>query len=144
MVPGFILGCSPMESLLRSTLMCLYNETCLNLINIQNLSFIHPLDASLPSRFMLNSTVEDLTANVFVEQWLYNISYSAFYSKCQPSICAYSVSKRKDLLEVITIVLGLYGGLTLILRFIAPLLISAADLISALVWRRNNNVVPFT
>ncbi|CAF4924985.1 unnamed protein product, partial [Rotaria sp. Silwood1] len=109
-----------------------------------NLSFIHPLDASLPSRFMLNSTVEDLTANVFVEQWLYNISYSAFYSKCQPSICAYSVSKRKDLLEVITIVLGLYGGLTLILRFIAPLLISAADLISALVWRRNNNVVPFT
>ncbi|CAF3386190.1 unnamed protein product [Rotaria sp. Silwood2] len=143
-VPGFTLGCSPMESLLRSTLTCLYNQTCLNLINIRNLSFIHPLDASLPSRFMLNSTVENLTANAFVEQWLYNISYSTFYSTCQPSICTYSVSKRKDLLEVITIILGLYSGLTLILRLIAPLLISASNLVSVLVWRRNNTVVPFT
>ncbi|CAF3824709.1 unnamed protein product [Rotaria sp. Silwood1] len=141
-VSGFVLGCFPLESLLRSNLLCLYSESCLDLINFENLSFIDPLNTSLPSRYLQSSTIEELAMSLFVEEWTHNISYSAFFSHCQPLTCTYLVSHRKTVLQIITILLGLYGGLTLILRFIVRCLINAFNQISISIRRHNNIVAP--
>ncbi len=141
-IPGFVLGCSSLESLLRSTLSCLYNQTCLNLINIANLSTINPLDALLSSRFSPNMTVEEIIPTIFIEQWSSNVSYSAFFTLCQPLSCSYSMSQRKDFLKIITILLGLYGGLTMILHFSTPVLILVLSKIADKFKRHDNVVTP--
>ncbi|CAF3892796.1 unnamed protein product [Rotaria sp. Silwood1] len=142
-VPGFVFGCHPMESVLRSTLICLYSQTCVDRINTANILSVHPLDRSLPSQFAINSTVEEMAMNLFVEQWLVNVSYSRFFSACRPSACTYSVSQRKQILQVVTIVLGLYGGTTMILGGTSRILVTAFYRILALIRRRNTIVIPF-
>jgi hypothetical protein len=142
-IPGLVLGCSSLESLLRSSLICLYNQTCLDLINIGNLSTMKPLDPLLPSQFPPNMTVEQMVPNMFIEQWLWNMTYSTFFTECQPLSCSYTVSQRKDALKIITILLGVYGGLTTILYFIAPWLITVSSKIVSQFGRFNNAVVPF-
>jgi hypothetical protein len=142
-VPGFVLGCYSIESLLRSTLTCLYNGTCIQLINFGNLSSVSPLDPALPSRYSINSTVDDMSFGAFVEEWSLNISYSAFFSTCNPAVCTYSMSQRKDILQVITILLGVYGGLTLILRTLIPRLMFSLQKTSIWMRRINGAVIPF-
>lgn len=142
-VPDCVLGCFPMESLLRSTLTCLNNETCLQLINFANSLSICPLDSSQSSRYSINSTVQDLASGAFIEEWSPNISYLDFFSGCDSSMCTYSVSERNDALRVITILLALYGGLTLILRVFAPWLMAVLHQTTRLLLRqRNSAVVP--
>ena len=142
-IPGFLVGCSSLESLMRSTLICLYNQTCLDLINIANISTITPLNASLSTQFPPNMTVENMIPNMFIEQWSYNVSYSAFFTQCQPSSCSYSVSQRKDFLKIVTILLGIYGGLTTVLHLIAPLLVTMTNKIIERFRGTTNTVVPF-
>jgi hypothetical protein len=141
-IPGFLLGCSIFESLLRSTLICLYDQVCLNLINIGNLSTIHPLNYSSTSSFQPNMTVEEMIPNMFIEEWSSNISYSTFYTQCQPLSCSYSISQRKDTLKIATILLGVYGGLTAVLNFVAPLLIIIASKLIKPFQRRNRVIIP--
>lgn len=141
-VPGFVLGCFPMESLLRSTLTCLCNQTCIQQINAGNLSSIHSLNASLSDRFMPNTTVEEMFTNGFVERWSFNISYSKFFSECAPSYCTYTESQKKNTLQIIAILLGLYGGLTLILRLVVPNCVALFNRLIFLVKSKNNRIVP--
>ena len=143
-VPGFVLGCYPMESSMRSTFDCLYNRSCIQSINFENSSSIQPLDPLQPSRYQINSTVNDLTVGAFIEEWALNVSYSNFFSVCASSLCTYSVSQRNDILRVITVLLGLYGGLTLILRVVVPWLMIASHHTTGLLLRRHQDaVVPF-
>jgi hypothetical protein len=65
-ISDFVLGCFPIESLLRSILVCLYNQACLDRINLGRLS-VTPLNASAPSQFSPNMTVDELLANSFIE-----------------------------------------------------------------------------
>ena len=141
---GFVLGCNPIESLLRSTLSCLYNETCVQLINFANLSLIKPLDLSLLTRYDVQSTVDDLTSNAFVEEWHMNVSYSGFFTACAPAICTYTVSELKPIMEMITLILGLYAGLTLILRVIVPWLVRGLEKALQIYRRHNHRVTPLT
>lgn len=142
LLPGFVLACNPIESLLRSTLICLYNQSCLQTINFGNLSSLPTLDRLLPSQYLPNSTVEQLAMGAFIEDWSLNVSYSTFFSLCAPSECIYSVSARKSVLEGITIVLGLYGGLTLILQTLLPQIMAAPQRLAVLCrWRYNSRVI---
>lgn len=143
-LPGFVLDCNPIESLLRSTLICLYNETYIQSINFNNLSFVKSLNTSISSQYLINSTVDELISNAFIEEWLLNISYSQFFSTCAPSICTYSISTRKNFLEVTTILLGLYGGLIFLLRVIVPRLMIFLDEDLILRKRHNERVVPLS
>lgn len=143
LVPGFVLGCSPMESLLRSSLICLYNATCIESINFNSLSSVQPLDPTITSRYDINSFVDELAAHVLIEEWSLNISYSSYFSACKPALCTYSISTRKTILEIVTMFLGLYGGLTLILRFAARSITRGIARILFLFNQRRNRVIPF-
>ncbi|CAF4086492.1 unnamed protein product, partial [Adineta steineri] len=68
-IPGLHVGCYPFESLLQSTLECLYNISCIDqlksMYNYSNITF-NPLNNSLSSA---NTTVQSLIETLFVERW---------------------------------------------------------------------------
>ncbi|CAF3420766.1 unnamed protein product [Rotaria sp. Silwood1] len=126
-IPGLYLGCFVIESLLQSTLECFYNQTCINLLQsylVSNLSMnIIVLDSSLPSRFLENSTIQELVNELMIEQWNLSTMYENYYHACQPIRCTYSYATRNDLIYIMTTLFGLVGGMLTILKFLVPLLV---------------------
>ena len=126
LIPGIMVSCSPVESLIQSTMECFFNETCLNTI----ISYItHPtislnsISILNSSRFLSNTTVGTLMNELFVEKWINNVSYTQYFNQCQPLYCEYSIEKRRGILYIFTLVLSLYGGLTIVLRTLIPIVI---------------------
>ncbi|UJR06811.1 hypothetical protein I4U23_011098 [Adineta vaga] len=128
-INGFKMGCTPSESFLASTLECFYNLSCINLIykmtnysssSISNIS--NPLNTNL-SRFPANIVVADLVNELFVETWSTIINYSSYFDLCSPILCSYTYEQQLDSFYTITYLLGLYGGLSLILKWICPKMI---------------------
>ncbi|UJR18745.1 hypothetical protein I4U23_005651 [Adineta vaga] len=117
-IPGLNFGCLPIDSLRQSTFECFYNSTCLNqLMNFYNISNV--LNQSVLSRFNSISTVTigQLIDELFIETWQNSSNYSSYYLSCSPSSCQYSYVTRNNILYMITTFLGLYGGLTIGLKF---------------------------
>ena len=126
-LPGIVVSCSPTESLMKSTLECFFDETCLNAI----IFYMNHSKISLNSRTILNessryspqTTVEILINELFIEQWITNISYVEYFQQCHPSFCQYSIEKRHNSAYILTTLLSLYGGLTITLRILIPIVI---------------------
>ncbi|CAF3921398.1 unnamed protein product [Adineta steineri] len=130
-LPGLLIGCYPLESLLQSTLECLYNEQCLNLIliffgnQISNESSFEILNSSLlsESSFQMNETVQDMVDRLFVNEWNIIHSYQNYYEQCHPSQCTYSYIQNSDIPYVVTTIVGLYGGITIVLKVLSKFMI---------------------
>ncbi|CAF2585350.1 unnamed protein product [Rotaria sp. Silwood2] len=131
-MPGFHVGCSAIETLFRSTFECLYNQTCIDMLQkfgVENVvyfnasRYIIAMNPRLPSRFLSTTTILTIVKALFIEQWKINVSYSIFYEQCAPAYCAYIFEKRHDFIFIFTKLLGTYGGLTVALRFISPYMI---------------------
>ncbi len=140
-VPGFRVGCYPIESLLESTLECLYNETCIK--NIQSDDFtwdivFRALDSTLS---FPNVTVQSLVDTLMVDQWETNFTYDNYYSACAPLYCSYSVNMRFDKIYVFTTIMGLSGGLTIVLKFVVPLVVKCGQRIAMCRRRRVEQMV---
>lgn len=128
-LPGFYSRCFPVESLLPSTLECFYgNQPCLAMMaNITNQTFFNtltPLNATLTSRFPINTTINDLLVELFVESWSSTLFYSSYFEQCRPTYCSHTVLTQKSTLEIVTTVTGLIGGLSVAFRLLAPRIIS--------------------
>lgn len=132
MVPGFVLGCTPLDSLFQSTLECFFNQTCIDLLQyyyrmtdnyfVDLLTVnVSAMNTAQTSRFMPNTSVADIVDALFVENWTTTMSYETFYNACQPVYCVYSRVQRNDFFHIVTFILELYTGLTTVLRFIVPL-----------------------
>ncbi|UJR19439.1 hypothetical protein I4U23_022569 [Adineta vaga] len=123
-IPGFRVGCYVIDSLLQSTLECLYNITCINLLKSlldkQNVSVL-PLNANLSSP---KEIVQSLINHLFIDQWKADISYDKYYETCSSRSCRYSIEERVNFLYMITTIIGFYGGLTVVLKMLAPLLMN--------------------
>ncbi|UJR18419.1 hypothetical protein I4U23_005324 [Adineta vaga] len=128
---GLFIGCYPLESLLQSSLECLYNQQCLNLIidSFQNQISngddfkILNLSSLLKSSYQRNETVEQIVDRLFVDEWNSSHSYQNYYEQCHPSQCTYSYIQNSDLLYIITTIVGLYGGITIILKILSKMII---------------------
>ena len=122
-VSGFFVGCLPIESLLQSTLECLFDSSCLNTIHTfipsSNIAGVYALNAS-QTRFSPNTSIEILINQLFIEEWLMKGNYSNYYTECAPIHCIHTLSKRNSPLYIITELLGLYGGLAVTLYFCVP------------------------
>ncbi|CAF0911325.1 unnamed protein product [Rotaria sp. Silwood1] len=126
-VKGLLVGCLPSESFLASTLECFFDIDCINIIRNHMSGNIYrtranPLNTSsiIHSRYQINTTVNDLVKNLFMEQWSTNISYDRYFSQCAPNICTYSYIDNANPLHVASTLLGLYGGLTVVLSWWCP------------------------
>ena len=125
-IAGLLVGCYTMEGLLRSALECFFDATCLQMIFdyilVPNSSNFNPLDISR-TQYATLTTVEVLSDNAFVENWTAQISFEKYFTECAPSACIYTYQQHDNLLFILTSLLGLYGGLIAVLRFLHPLLI---------------------
>ncbi|CAF2710434.1 unnamed protein product [Rotaria sp. Silwood2] len=120
LVPGFRVGCNPIESLLQSTMECLYNITCIDKIKpndyISDMIF-RALDSTRSSS---DALVQSLVDVIMVDQWDINVTYESYYRACAPLYCTYSLNMRFDKVYVFTTIISLTGGLTVTLKLVIP------------------------
>ncbi len=129
-VPGFVQGCYATESLLLSNLICFYsnNSECLSsLISNASTSYsipvnvsAEPLNSSLITRFSQTDPISTIVYKLMVEQWSPNISYRNYFDICAPKQCNYRQIQPPRIIDIITILISLYGGLSFVLRLIMP------------------------
>jgi hypothetical protein len=128
-VLGFKVGCLPVESLLQSTMECLYDSACLDNITLfisNSTSIFDPLDLSISTRFARNATVNEIVESLFIESWITNISFDDYFTECRPSSCTNTIIYRQSITFIITLIMGLYGGLTISLRLLTPIMVAIA------------------
>jgi hypothetical protein len=72
------------------------------------------------SRFPPNITMELIASQLFIENWTTSSNFTAYYARCAPTHCTYSIRRRFDMAYMIAMMLGFYGGLSVILEIILP------------------------
>ena len=129
-ITSLIIKCFPIDSVLSSTLECWYNSECMTLvrdsyilIGVPDVINIGLLDTNIQSRFSINTTIEVMMQELFLENWTVTFSYDQYYKNCAPVSCTHTVEQRFDLFFVIVTVLAVYGGLSQGLRLVIPLLV---------------------
>jgi len=141
LVPGFLVGCYPHEALFQSTLECPYDTVCINKLKTMyyssNITF-HPLDSILS---IPNGTVQSLVDTLMVVEWQTSVIYERYYKACAPLSCTYSVNQQANPLYVISTIIGLYGGLSVVFKLIVPFLVRTGRDITL---RRRRQVQPIT
>ncbi|CAF1007772.1 unnamed protein product [Adineta steineri] len=152
-LPGFYCACQVVDSLLQSTLECFYdNQDCMRIItDFYNVStsgnftfgnFTLLNSSFIGSRYTINSTVESLVSQMFIESWSNSTNYSSYFAQCQPASCSYTISQRNNLVETITRIVGLIGGLSVSLRILVPFLVIAYIAIIRRLWSQHQEAVP--
>ncbi len=141
--PGLVVGCLPLESFLRSTLECFYDQVCVNNMSSYFLVFNHPKALNnTSSRFASNVSGNTLLEQMFIESWSSNVSYEKFFQQCQPTLCSYILIEKYNILFVVTTVTGLYGGLTILLKLAVPFVMNQLYKVGRRFRQNNFQVAP--
>jgi hypothetical protein len=123
-VPGFYIGCYVLDSLLQSTLICFYSQSCLNELTFHISPSvpmnITALDASLSTQYSVNSTIQELVDHLMIEEWNVSTMYETYYNECQPTQCSYTIETRNNIIYIVTTLFGIAGGLTTVLKLVVP------------------------
>lgn len=134
-VDGFIegvrdAGCSVVDSVLDSTLMCWYDNYHFNIFRgyFDNLGKpilvnVTLLDPMISSQFSLNASTRMIMNEIMVERWNPSVFYKNFYQNCHPAYCLFSYQKRIYNSYIVTTVIGLLGGLNIVFRLLSPVLV---------------------
>ncbi|CAF2889456.1 unnamed protein product [Rotaria sp. Silwood2] len=122
-IKGLRIGCTPSESFHASTLECFYDPSCINLIQdntnyIKSINFTSSLNplSIMKSQYSINATIAELIDNLFIEQWIATINYSSYFERCSPLLYSYTCIEQFNLLYTVTVLLGLQGGPTIVLK----------------------------
>ncbi|CAF0857918.1 unnamed protein product [Adineta steineri] len=84
-----------------------------------NMTF-NPLSDTLSSR---NTTVQSIVNNLLIERWETEVVYENYYATCDPLWCTYTFDGQISSIYTITIIIGLYGGLTVVFKLITPIIV---------------------
>jgi hypothetical protein len=144
-VPGMMSGCSPLESMFQSTLECLYDQACLDLISFTLDWSVHyfALTTNHTRFHPINSTTLDsIIAELFIEQWFVNVSFESYFNACHPNSCSYTLSKRFNILYISSTLLTVYKGLSIVLELSVPIILKFSY--KYLRKQRNRQVVPIS
>jgi hypothetical protein len=134
-VPGFQTGCYMMSALLKSTLQTLYNQSFINIFTNSSKAF-RKLNSSLS-----NWTIEMLLSEMFVDHWLNTTSYERYFNACAPDLCQHTVNQQYGFLHLVTLMIGLFGGLSSALHIITPfIIVTLWPVICKLVMRKQTHV----
>ncbi|UJR12163.1 hypothetical protein I4U23_016340 [Adineta vaga] len=128
-VPGMHVGCTPYYALIPSTLQCFFDSMCINTTTqwISDLlvsQWPKPLNRSLLSKYLVNSTIETIYNEMMTDNWEIRKNFSGYYATCAPIECTYTYVTRSNYLYVLITLIGLFGGLTVVLRIVSPLIIT--------------------
>ena len=121
-IRGLFTGCLPIYSLFQSSLECFYDQTCVNQLasRVAADEQFSAIDLHEQSRFQQSTIVRSILDDIMIEHWKSNFSYQGYFDHCKPSYCSYFMNERRTVIFVLTQIIGLLGGLTLILTLIIP------------------------
>ena len=134
-IPGLILSCLLTDSLLASSLQCLYDMSCIEMLiewqsfgysNVTidpRVSSVTPLDPLIDSRFSTDTTLNEIVSQLFIESWTNSISFKDYFDECAPIECVYIHEERFDLTYIFSTVLGVIGGLSVTLKILSPIIV---------------------
>ena len=128
-MPGIRVGCSIIKQVFASSLQCFFEQSCLDTISNLILSTsVYPLNAtamnhSIESQYNVTTKVQEIVENLMIEKWNNRTSFELYFKQCNPQTCKYTYNKQADIRYMITIIIGLIGGLTTLLRNIIPPLV---------------------
>lgn len=124
---GLAIGCLPSTVLFQATLECFYNQTCLDTLHYAFFGSMRipslPASVNMSKYFPLNTSVGSLFDELFVERWFQQYDYEVFFRTCGVLMCTYTYNLRPDILYIVTTIIGLFGGLTVVFRLICPFII---------------------
>ncbi|CAF1609707.1 unnamed protein product, partial [Rotaria sp. Silwood1] len=98
-IPGLLVGCVLVDSLLASSLECFYNALCIQrLIKLRSYDLylgtvdsrvanVVPLDPTVDSRFSPDTTLDQIVSQLFIEGWTNSTNFSFYYRQCAPYQC---------------------------------------------------------
>ncbi|CAF3867982.1 unnamed protein product [Adineta steineri] len=131
---GMLIGCYPLETIFQTILDCFYNQQCIDSTN--NFKSINTSTLET-SRFLLNQTIELVVNELMIEELKSEINYTNYFNACSPSLCIYSYVDKRNAIEGILTLIGLYGGLVIICRLIGIIIVKTMR-------RMNSRVNPAT
>ncbi|CAF1183739.1 unnamed protein product [Rotaria magnacalcarata] len=127
-VRGMYIGCYVLEALLQSSLECFYDPICFNsVMSYLNSTVIWNgtvMNRTTPSRFLTTSTVGDILDELMIEIWNWTLKFDDYFAQCRPIACSYTVKARNDAIYIMTILIGLVGGLVTALKLAVPNLVN--------------------
>ena len=142
--PGLFTGCLSSETIRSSTLICFFNQSCVDQISYWlNISHLQAMDIHSLAQFDSDATIRDIENDIFVDRWNISLSHRVFYEQCAPDRCTYTLVQHNSIWLIVTIVFGLIGGLMKFLQVLVPYLVKGVFLFNA--WyhqRRNREVRP--
>ncbi|CAF1434225.1 unnamed protein product [Adineta steineri] len=153
-VPGSIVSCYAIDSLLLSTLECLYTDgDCFSILmnyvkeayltntNTSLWADVHPLvHDSTSSQYTPNTSVGMILKKLMIEQWNPISTYEKFYKLCAPIYCTYSQKIRKETILTLTIkMISMIAGLTVSLKLTTPLLVKIIFKLLSIIIKRHKN-----
>jgi hypothetical protein len=84
-IPGMFYSWFPFQSLLMSTLECLYNNSCLFIIKSFINATISPINfTTLNSSSSSKDKIEILANRLFIQSWNYQSSFQSYFNQCHP------------------------------------------------------------
>ncbi|CAF2814422.1 unnamed protein product [Rotaria sp. Silwood2] len=108
----------------------LINATCLGPINQAMdscLMDILPLQlSSSVSNFAINDQIETIVNRAFIDFWSNDTSYEQYYTVCAPISCSYVKQQRMNPVYALTMLLNVFSGLLVVLKYIVPLCVGMA------------------
>ncbi|CAF1192521.1 unnamed protein product [Adineta ricciae] len=129
-ISNMFVGCFPIQSLLQSSLECMFDQTCLDpLVNqMKNIIAVaRKLNISIlqwnSTRFFPKTLIQEIINEMRIETWNENINYSKYYAYCAPKRFPYSYILRDNAIYGFITMIGLFGGLSSTLRIIVPSLV---------------------
>ncbi|UJR12054.1 hypothetical protein I4U23_016232 [Adineta vaga] len=117
---GMLAGCYSLESLLQSTFLCLYDQQCID--STANFIALN-ISTMKSSHFTINMTIESIVKQLFIEEYLHNITYEKYFDECAVSSCRYSYIDKMNIIDGITNLISLYGGLMILCQSMAEIVV---------------------
>ncbi|CAF3519766.1 unnamed protein product [Rotaria sp. Silwood1] len=96
-IPGFQVGCTPQNALFQSTLECLYNQPCLDIVIslTDALRTVAPLNISNSfTKFSPTTTIAVIFDNIMMDSWEISIDFATYFQACAPKVCSHSYVQR--------------------------------------------------
>ncbi|CAF1265058.1 unnamed protein product [Adineta ricciae] len=131
-VQGFMVGCYVVDAILQSNLQLLYTQSSIDDLQTRAqynnyTSFLMnatALKTSLFSQYNITTPVSVMSQKLMTEQWFSEVNYPAYYKTCHPIECKYTYTEKYDIFYIITTIISLIGGLTMILQIVVPRLVA--------------------
>lgn len=123
-IRGMKTDCYPTVGLQASSFECYYNYSCIQAL-VADDSVFEPLNASLPSKFSVTSTLKDILESSLIEEFSFDYSIEQYYEGCSPPFCVYSYVHLNTRLTIISTIISVLSVLHITLSTIVPILVTA-------------------